>query len=159
MNNKFQPVLFVCITVLFIIAGFIGGCKSPTELVDEADRDAYAIIEEKWNPDFGEMANYKIRDSVATYEEISEMIPPSGILTLQNAVEIATKYSRSYQSQKESLYTSALSLTSTRHQYERQLFGTFDAQYRDPAGADSGTVSSSGGFDQAFVQFGQCNLH
>ena len=153
MTKKFQPVSFVFFAILFI-AGLIGGCKSPAELVDEADRDAYAIIEEKWDPNFGEMANYTIRDSVATYEEISEMIPSSGVLSLQNAVEIATKYSRSYQSQKESLYTSALSLTSTRHQYESQLFGTFDAQYRNPAGADSGTVSSSGGIDKAFVTAG-----
>ncbi|MBN2589202.1 MAG: TolC family protein [Sedimentisphaerales bacterium] len=153
MNNKFQPVSLVFFTILFV-AGLIGGCKSPAELVNEADSDSYAIIEEKWDPNFGEMANYKIRDSVATYEEISEMIPPSGILTLQNAVEIATEYSRAYQSQKESLYTSALSLTSTRHQYESQLFGTFDAQYRNPPGDDSGTVSSSGGIDKAFVTAG-----
>ena len=133
MNKKFQPASSVFFTIFFI-AGFIGGCKSPAELVDEADKDAYAIIEEKWDPNFGEMANYKIRDSVATYEEISEMIPTSGVLTLHNAVEIATKYSRDYQNQKESLYSSALNLTSTRHQYESQLFGTFDAQYRNPAG-------------------------
>lgn len=153
MTKKFQPVLLVFFAIFFI-AGLIGGCKSPAELVDEADKDAYAIIEEKWDPNFGEMANYTIRDSVATYEEISEMIPSSGVLSLQSAVEIATKYSRAYQSQKESLYTSALSLTSTRHQYESQLFGTFDAQYRNPAGPDSGTVSSSGGIDKAFVTAG-----
>ena len=153
MVTKSQPVSFVVFTILFFV-GLIGGCKSPAELVDEADEDAYAIIGEKWDPSFGQMANYKIRDSVATYEEISEMIPSSGVITLQNAVEIATKYSRAYQSQKESLYTSALSLTSTRHQYERQLFGTFDAQYTDPDGSDSGKLSSSGGIDKAFVTAG-----
>ena len=64
MINKFQPVSFVCFTILFVIAGFIGGCKSPAKLVDEADRDAYAIIKEKWDPNFGEMSNYKIYSQI-----------------------------------------------------------------------------------------------
>ena len=132
----------------------IGGCSTPEQLVDEADRDTYAIIEEKWDPNFGVMANYKIEDSVPTYEEISELIPPSGVLTLAKAVEIATRYSRSYQSQKESLYTSALSLTSTRHQYERQWFGTFDGQFRVSGGDENNTLSSESGVDQAFITAG-----
>ena len=108
-----------CIAVILVITS---GCSTPEQLVDEADRDAYAIIEEKWDPNFGEMVNYKIRDTAPTVEEISELIPPSRVLTLAKTVEIATKYSRSYQSQKESLYSSALSLDATRHIYERQWF-------------------------------------
>ena len=153
MIKKFQPIsLFL--TLLFVITGFMSGCKSPSQLVDEADKDAYAIIKEKWDPNFGEMANYKIRDKVATYEEISQMIPPNGVLSLQNAVEIATKYSRAYQSQKESLYRSALNLTETRHQYERQWFGTFDSQYRNSAGTETETADSSLGVEQAFITAG-----
>ncbi|MBN1974966.1 MAG: TolC family protein [Sedimentisphaerales bacterium] len=154
MINKSLPESLLFFALFFVIIGLLGGCKSPDELVDEADRDAYAIIEEKWDPNFGEMTNYKINDSIATLDEISELIPPSGVLSLKTAVEIATKYSREYQSQKESLYTSALSLTSTRHQYERQWFGTFDARYRNSAGTESTSVSSSGGVDQAFITAG-----
>jgi outer membrane protein TolC len=153
MMKKTQLLSFFILTAL-IINGFICGCKSPTQLVDQADRDAYAIIKQKWDPNFGEMANYQVNDSVPTYKEISEMIPPSGVLSLKAAVEMATKYSRDYQSQKESLYSSALSLTSTRHQYERQWFGTFDARYRNTAGTESETLTSSGGVDQAFITAG-----
>ncbi len=153
MIKKYQPALCI-FTLLFVITGLMGGCKSPAKLVDEADRDAYAIISEKWDPNFGEMANYKIYDKVPTYEEISELIPSSGVLSLQNAVEIATKYSREYQSQKESLYSTALNLTSTRHQYERQWFGTFDASYRNNAGTESESLTSSSGVDQAFITAG-----
>ena len=154
MIKKYRQLSFYCLASFFVITVFIGGCKSPDQLVGEADRDAYAIIKEKWDPNFGQMANYKIRDSVATYDEISELIPPSGVLSLQKVVEIATKYSRDYQNQKESLYTSALNLTSTRHQYEHQWFGTFDAKYRNAAGSESTTASSSGGIDQAFITAG-----
>jgi outer membrane protein TolC len=151
MIRKFQPVSLSVFTLFFVISGLISGCKSPAQLVKEADKDAYAIIKQKWDPNFGEMSNYKIYNSVPTYEEISKMIPPSGVLSLQNAVEIATKYSRAYQSQKESLYRSALNLTSTRHQYERQWFGTFDAQYRNSASNESMTLSSEDGVEQQFI--------
>jgi outer membrane protein TolC len=146
--------VFVILWLFCISIVLLGGCKTPEQLVDEADRDTYAIIEEKWDPNFGIMANYKIEDSVPTYEEISGLIPPSGVLTLANAVEIATRYSRSYQSQKESLYTSALGLTSTRHQYERQWFGTFDGQFRVSRGDENNTLSSESGVDQAFITAG-----
>ncbi len=148
LKSVFVLLWLFCIAVALII---LGGCSTPEQLVDEADRDAYAIIEEKWDPNFGVMANYKIEDTVPTYEEISELIPPSGILTLAKTVEIATKYSRDYQSRKESLYSSALSLGATRHNYERQWFGTFDGQYRESGGDENNTLSSQLGVDQAFV--------
>ena len=146
--------VLICLFSITVVLLAIGGCRTPEQLVDEADRDTYAIIKEKWDPNFGIMANYEIEESVPAYEEISELIPSSGVLTLAKAVEIATKYSRSYQSQKESLYTSALGLTSTRHQYERQWFGTFDGQYRDTGGTESTTLSSQSGLDQAFITAG-----
>lgn len=155
MLLRFRPRrLLYWIISLAVVLGFIGACSSPEQLVDEADRDAYAIIEEKWDKDFGEMANYKIIDTVPTVEEISESIPPSGVLTLAKTVEIATKYSRDYQSEKESLYSSALSLGATRHNYERQWFGTFDGQYRESEGDENNTLSSQFGVDQAFVTAG-----
>ncbi len=154
MNKNYRTATLLLLMLFFVIAEVISGCKSPAQLVDQADKDAYAIIKQKWDPNFGEMANYRIYNSVPTYEEISKMIPPSHVLSLENAVEIATKYSRAYQSQKESLYTSALSLTSTRHQYERQWFGTFDSQYRNSAGTETETADASAGVEQAFVTAG-----
>ena len=143
-----------------LVLGLVGGCQSPQEQVKEADKAAYSIIENKWQPGFGEKGDYKIRDSIATTEEILADLPPSGVLTLAKAVEIATKYSRDYQSQKESLYNSALNLTSTRHQYEMQWFGTFDGQYRTQVEADGSgttetkTLSSELGVGQAFIMAG-----
>jgi outer membrane protein TolC len=77
------------------------------------------------------------------------MIPESGVLNLQQAVEIAIKFNRDYQTQKEELYRSALRLTLTRHQYARQWFGTIDGTYEDDkSGVDYMRIDGSGGVDQ-----------
>ncbi len=137
-----------------IILGFTGACSSPKQLVAEADQEAYQIIGNKWQDDFGQMANYKIRDSVPAEEEIAALVPPSRVITLNQAVAIATQFNRDYQSRRESLYLSALDLTLTRHDYARQWFGTFDGQYLNSGGIENNTLSSEAGVDQAFIRAG-----
>jgi outer membrane protein TolC len=150
---------FIFFSIVFLLC-LTGGCKSPEQQAKDADKAAYSIINKKWQDKFGEKGDLEIRDKVAATDEILAEIPPSGVLTLSKAVEIATKYSRDYQSQKESLYNSALGLTSTRHQYEVQWFGTFDSQYRtqvegDGSGStESKTVGSQFGVDKAFITAG-----
>ena len=133
------------------VLGFIGACSSPEQLVAEADQETYKIIGDKWHDDFGQMTNYTIRDTVPTEEEIATEVPPSGVLALAKAVEIATKYNREYQTQKESLYLSALDLTLTRHEYAKRWFGTFDGQYLNSEDGEDNTLSSDFGVDQAFI--------
>jgi outer membrane protein TolC len=149
-----SAISLLCFFSLVLMAGMSGGCKSPKELAGEADKAAYKVLEQKWQDDFGEKGNFQIRESVATTEEILADMPASGVITLAKAVELATKYNRAYQSQKESLYSSALGLTLTRHNYERQWFGTFDAQYRESRSTENNTLSASSGVDQAFVTAG-----
>src|SRR4030042_708411 len=150
-----RPVtLIYWVISIAIRLGFAGACRSPEQLVDEADEEAYKIIENKWQGDFGQMTNYAIRDTVPSEEEIATLIPPSRILALKQAVAIATQFSREYQSQKESLYLSALDLTLTRHDYARQWFGTFDGQYLNSNGIENNTLSSESGVDQAFITAG-----
>jgi len=136
------------------VLGFTGACSSPEQLVAEADQETYKIIEDKWRDDFGQMTNYTIRDTVPTEDEIASGVPPLGVITLAKAVEMATKYNREYQTQKESLYLSALDLTLTRHEYARQWFGTFDGQYLNSEDGENNTLSSDFGVDQAFITAG-----
>jgi outer membrane protein TolC len=151
----FQPVTgFYWITCIAVILGFGGACRSPEKFVKEADQETYQIIDSKWKDDFGQMVNYKIRNTVATQEEIEASMPPSRILTLNQAVTIATKFNRDYQSQEESLYLSALDLTLTRHEYQRQWFGTFDGRFQVSNGDENNTLSSESGVDQAFITAG-----
>lgn len=122
------------------------GCTSTEEFKTQADEDVYKILDQKWQDEFGYKPNYKVMDAEPNIMEQIQMIPPSGMLSQALAVEMATKYSRSYQSQKESLYLSTLSLSLTRHNYARQWFGTVDAAYQSTT--DSDTVSAETGFSQ-----------
>ena len=84
------------------------------------------------------MVNYKISDVApsANDVQIEKAMPSSGVISLAQAVAMATAHNRDYQTRKESLYLSALSLTGTRHQYARQWFGTIDSEYVNVGGGD-----------------------
>jgi outer membrane protein TolC len=166
MFFEFQPMRFLnWILCGVFILGFTGGCRSPEKFKTEADQEVYKIIDTKWQDDFGGKHNYLISDvnvpisqieisspnepTSANDIDIAEVIPESGVINLQQAVEIATKFNRDYQTQKEELYRSALRLTLTRHQYARQWFGTIDGSYVDnKSNGDDMSIDGSGGVDQ-----------
>jgi len=131
MFYKFRPMTFLSwglgIVVIFYIAG---GC-SPEHYKAEADKEVYKIIDVKWQDSFGPKVNYKVSDvpPSANDVQIENVVPPSGIITLAQAVAMATAHNRDYQREKESLYLSALGLTGERHKYARQWFGTIDYRY------------------------------
>jgi len=142
----------ICAAVLF---GIVGAC-SREHYKAEADQEVYKIIDSKWQDGFGIKANYTISDyndpASPNDVEIAELIPKSGVINLQQAVETATKFNREYQSQKESLYLSALDLTLTRHQYARQWFGTIDGSYvDDKSNGDDVSIEGSVGVDQTLL--------
>lgn len=130
-----------------IFLGMLCGC-SREHYKEDADKEVYGVLEDKWQDDFGSLVNYRVSESAPNDVEMARIIPPSGILDLPEAVQIATEYSREYQSQKESLYLSALSLTSTRHEYARQWFGTIDARYASSPSGEDITLDASGGVNQ-----------
>lgn len=139
-----RPFCWFCILALL---GTLTGC-SREHYKESADKETYEILEQKWQDDFGTKANYRVSETAPNDVEMGQMMPSSGILNLGEAVHVATQYSREYQSQKESLYLSALDLTSTRHQYERQWFGTIDTTYASSEAGEDITVGASGGVDQ-----------
>jgi outer membrane protein TolC len=144
MFCKFRPVTLLCwLFGIAVVLGFTGAC-SPQYHRADADKEVYKIIDDKWQDDFGIKANYTISDSNAPASpndvEIADIIPESGVINLQRAVEIATKFSRVYQSQKETLYLSALALTRTRYDYAYQWLGTIDATYTNEGENASGVI-------------------
>lgn len=100
------------------------GCGSKNYKQDADDR-VYGIIDQKWEDDFGSRANYRTSDVAALPGDIQvdKAIPASGVLTLPQAVAIATAHNREYQGEKELLYTTALDLRLVRHDFETYLFG------------------------------------
>jgi outer membrane protein TolC len=133
-----------------VIAG-LAGC-SPEHYKAEADKEVYQIIDNKWQDDFGHKSNYIISDvNVPPSSDdirIELAVPESGILTLAQAVALATKYDREYQSKKEELYLTALKLTLDRHDFARQWFGTVDARYKRNSEDESVNSNAGAGFRQ-----------
>jgi len=97
----------------------------------EADEQAYGIIDQKWNEDFGTKANYKVSDVAPSPNDIQidKDIAVPDVLTLPQAVALATAHNREYQTQREELFIRALDLRLTRHEFETQFFGGFSAGY------------------------------
>ena len=115
--------------VLSIICGLtclcsLSGCGSKDYKKDADDR-VYKIIDEKWKSEYGVKANYKISDTEPSPDDIQieKAVPASGILTLPQAVAIATAHNWEYQSQKEELYIRALDSRLIRHNFERLYYG------------------------------------
>jgi len=138
-----------------IICGLVGlcslsGCRTQQDYKAEADEKVYKIIDQKWQKEFGSQVNFKISDTEPSPNDIQieKAIPASGVLTLPQAVAIATAYNREYQLEKELLYTTALDLRLARHEFEPWVFGGasggYDADWND---AVSG-IETNFGFNQ-----------
>jgi len=159
MFCKFRSMTFIYwglgIAVIFCIAG---GC-SPEHYKAEADKEVYNIIDGKWRDSFGSKVNYKVSDVPASANDvqIENAVPSSNVISLAHAVAMATAHNRSYQTQKEALYLSALSLTDERHKYARQWFGTIDGRYISDGGEEETSISG-GGEENALVGFDRLHL-
>lgn len=125
---------------LIVILALPIGC-STEYYKEDADKEVYQIIDEKWHDDFGVKANFRISDVEPGPEDINfdpnDLYTPTGAISLKEAVRIATAKSRQYQQQKESLYSTALSLSMSRHNYEPKLRGIFGGSYSRNASNES----------------------
>ena len=154
MNTKLQVGMHRCMKSvtylswalsLILILSTMCGCRSRDQYKAQADKEVYQILQDKWDDQFGEMGNYQI-DSPS--QAITDTLPESGELSLAEAVSMAITYSREYQSQKENLYRSALSLTGARHDYARQWFGTIDPEYTINGSREDATLDSRFGVNR-----------
>ncbi len=152
--RRVVPVTLLCwLLGIAVILGFAGAC-GPEQYKADADEEVYKIIDDKWQDDFGQKTNYTVSDyndpASPNDVELAEMVPESGVINLQQAVEIATKFNRDYQTQKESLYISALDLTDERYKYALKWFGTIDGTYTDnKSNGDDVSLETSGGVNKA----------
>lgn len=121
-NNFTKQLAYLIIFGLVCLCS-LAGCTQHN-YKKEADEKVYNIIDEKWQKDFGTKVNYKISDTAPAPNDIQieKAVPTSGVLSLSQAVALATAHNREYQTQKEALYIKALDLSLTRHEFERQFF-------------------------------------
>ncbi len=113
-----------CLIICSFMALFcLAGCGRH-DYKAEADEAVYKIIDQKWQDDFGSKANFKISDTASSPNDIKveKVIPASGVLTLPQAVAMATAHNRQYHLEKELLYTTALDLAWFRHEFDIQFF-------------------------------------
>ncbi|MHC4721024.1 MAG: hypothetical protein ACYSYT_11215, partial [Planctomycetota bacterium] len=122
-----------------------------------ADEEVYKIINSKWDGSFGQKANYTISDVPPSPNDlqVEKLIPSLGVINLSKAVTIATAHNRDYQTQKETLYLTALDLTLERHQFARQWFGTVDAQYANDSDDEQLNTGGELGFNQLLADGAQ----
>jgi outer membrane protein TolC len=129
----------------------LAGCTSdPYEYKTQADEKVYSIIEQKWSDDLGSRTNYRISDTDAGPDDIQieKSVPSSGVLTLPQAVAMATAHNRQYQLEKELLYVQALDLDLIQHQYEPNPFGTAILGYGEEGGDRATGGNIGAGFNQ-----------
>jgi outer membrane protein TolC len=144
LNSSFLPAM--CLVLLLLTAP---GC-STEHYKAEADEEVYTMIDKKWSPQMGQKVNYRIADVTPGPNDITPdpVAIQSGVLTLAQAVSLATAQSREYQDQKEALYSRALDLSDVRRDFETQWFGSFDADYLNDADDESVAYNSQLGFSR-----------
>jgi len=133
----------------------LAGCKAsnPAEIKNRVDNNVYRTIDEKWKNDFGVKANYRIDGTNQSPNNVSTQrtLPAGTILTLPQAVAIATDHNRVYQTEKENLYIKALDLRLARHQFDPILFGSGEAKYVKARGGTASEENASLGMQKLFA--------
>jgi len=143
---KNRVCLILC--ALTCMCGWLGCAQHNYK--KEADDQVYNIIDQKWDEDFGTKNNYKISDTVPSPNDIQieKEITSFGVLTLPQAVALATAQNREYQTEKEALYIMALDLRLTRHEFEYQFFGGASGGYNADSNNEAVGVESNIGFNR-----------
>ena len=156
IHNSRIKVIFRCFSIIVILT--TAGCSTEHYKAD-ADKEVYKIIDNKWQDSFGNKSNYMIKDSNVPAPpndiHIEKAVPPSGVITLAQAIAMATAHNRDYQSRKEQLYLTALDLTLARHRFARQWFGTIDASYLRNSADEQVGYGAETGFDQLLADGAQ----
>ena len=129
MYNRhiYSRIFFVlfCSAVFFMAGCTKSNYKSPL------DKQVYKDIDSQWRSEFGSRTNYRVSDTTPAADsvQVARAVPDSGIISVKDAVALATAYNRQYQLEKEKLYRKALDLRLSRYEFERKYFGNVTAGY------------------------------
>jgi len=152
LNGLKKLVPFTLFSVLLLSLAGCGPWQNREQYYKEdADREVYDIIENKWQDEFGSRANYKLADPIISGNDVREVTSQPTALTLADAVTIATVHSSDYQSQKELLYLETLDLTLVRHEFRPRFFGLLNGGYTRDADDESASLSAELGFNQVLA--------
>lgn len=151
-----------------IFAVIATGCTRK-QYQKRADREVYGIIEEVENRIFGEAGAFNI-DTAWSQRDPESILAPEIIdarqqtnqlqLTLDDALDLAAHQSRRYQTEKERLYLTALTLTGEQYQFGPQFFANSSADFtRTASGEQIGNLNSRAGVSQLLKTGGSLSLN
>ena len=157
-NNFTKQLAYLIICVLVCLCS-LAGC-SQHNYKKEADEKVYNIIDQKWRKNFGTKVNYKVSDTTPSPNDIQieKAVPASGVLSLSQAVALATAHNREYQTQKETLYIKALDLSLTRYEFERQFFGGAGGGYSADRNDEVLGIEANYGFNQLLANSARISI-
>jgi outer membrane protein TolC len=135
------------------------GCANQ-DYKQQTDEQIYKIIEEKWDSNLGPKTNYRISDTTPSPEDIRIEKEPNnfGILTIPQAVALATAHNREYQRQREDLYIMALDLKLTRHTFEYNFFAGASTGYTNDGENETVGAEANIGFNRLLAGGTQISL-
>ena len=172
-NRRAGPVLLVWALALGLLAG---GC-TPKQYAAQADRAAYGLVAQKQSLALGEKRPFDIaykpfkpgaKDEATEPMLLHGKPIPVGnakqrILSLDECLQVAVCNSRSYQTRKEELYSSALGLAGLRRDWSDvggTIAGTagWTAVQKAPPTTKQGTGKLALSFAQKFAHGGMMTL-
>jgi outer membrane protein TolC len=156
------PLFAACLAIVLVT-----GC-STAQHHRAADKEVFRIIESVENEIFGEARAFSI-DTAYTHRDPATILPGELIegrleagqrlLTLEEALELSVRQSRRYQTEKERLYLTALTLTGERHEFGPQFFAGSRATFEGVIdGERQGQISSQAGMSQALRTGGRIGV-
>ena len=130
------------VSISLVAAMALLGC-STTHYRQSADREAYGIIAQKTSKVPGMPGDFTIDTQgspdlagLPVIDKADEFMGEEGqreaganVLSLEQALSIAVKNNRDYQSQRESVYLSALNLSLARHRFAPIFSGSANGEY------------------------------
>ena len=147
-----------------LLVVLLAGCTA-AHYQKSADKEVYGIIQNVEKHIFGHTNQFSI-DTEYSNRKVDSILPDELIvsreitnhrtLTIEGALQLAATQSRRYQSEKDKLYLTALTLTGARHEFSPQFFGTITPNFeRTRTGEQIGSVGSRFGVTQTLKSGGQ----
>jgi len=156
--------IVACIADAAAVCCVLAGCTA-SHYRKSADKQVYGIIEQVEAGLFRKTNAFTI-DTAYSSRKPAEILPQELIdarmqtgrrtLSLEGALELAATQSRRYQTAKDQLYLSALTLTGERHAFEPNFFaGTAGSLQRSSGPEVAGNLNSQAGVAQLLKSGGR----
>lgn len=152
---------------LVVLAAVVAGCSS-AHYRKSADSEVYRIIENYDRAVLGHTNTFAI-DTPYSGRDPKAILPAELVedrmatnrrtINVEEALRLAVQNSREYQSQREQLYLTALSLTGSRYAFSPQFFATSTGTIAGTGStAETGELSSQIGVSQLLKSGGRLSL-